>query len=83
MGYEGWRKQSTGCPEKQGCWGQLSTNWEGELETDWKEDEEAATYGDERNLVEQPGGGTSHEPSLDSMSEGLNTLLQEGLTREV
>ena len=38
---------------------------------DRKEDEEVATYRDERNLVEQPGGGTSQEPRLDSVCEGL------------
>lgn len=39
--------------------------------SDRKGDEEAATYRDERNLVEQPGGGTSQEPRLDSVREGL------------
>ena len=28
-------------------------------------------YRDERNLMEQPGGGTSQEPRLDSVCEGL------------
>ena len=55
--------------------------------SDRKEDEEAATCRDERNLVEQPGGGTSQEPRLDSVREGLThkagTLLQEGLTSDV